>query len=611
MNIPVLAPLALVILVEVASAQVVLQWGGPAPPAMPDSQLQVLSFRWSDVHPAAGGSTYQLDMGDGVLRALQIDPSANLAAPAQRQGGVYDDHDVVFDGDLTSSWVDVGFKCANLRTGCDDIYAGRGTNEIDLGRRLPLERIVVLSGLADPGLTVSDFRVHLSPDLPTDFWCCAPFRPVVAEVRDNREQIREVRLPALQRARFVQVAIGERENGWEIHDIEIYGRGFVEYASYISNIVAFDRPMAWGQLRWSGRQAGQAAVQIQTRTGTDATPDRYWRFTGRGGEKEEVDQERYETLGVGEKAGTSHDRAHWSFWSAPYDFADSTGAAVVSPGPRSYFQFRVDIVPQDEDGGEIGHLELRAWVPVVSRVVGEVWPVEATVGEWRQYTYALRPTIGPQDTGFDRLEIRSEAFLGQVLDVRVGDEPVSWRLETVEPHRFVVAMPALQARDTGVLLEVDFEAQVLRYGAHFDGSVWDGSQTPAPQAVDPGDASGEYEGNRVSVATAVRSPTMLSMAVEPCVLTPNGDGVNDTATLAYEIYEITVAATMEVGVYDLAGRRVRHLHRGAETVGRYRRVWDGRDDTGRLLPPGTYVARVALTADQQSEVGTDLVHVAH
>lgn len=593
--------------------QVLLRWGElSGPPPAETEGLPVRTIPWSGAAADSGGNTYQIEIDDGAIGAIGLDPQIDIAGPAQRQGGTYDGKEVVFDGDPSTTWVEPGYSCISLKNGCDDIYASPGTYEIDLGSLFLIERIVVLSGLDNPAGTVNDFRVHLRAVPPPRLWCCGAFRPVLAEVRDNRQQVREVVLPTVQRARFVQVAVGERQDGWVIHDIQIYGRGFVEEASYSSNIVAFDRPMAWGDLRWSGRKGDGAQVLIQTRTGTDPDPVRYWRFTGLGDQKEGVSRSQYEKLGIGARAGTTYDQENWSFWSAPYDFADSSGTQMVSPGPRSFFQFRVDFVPDAEDGGEVGFLELRAATPAATELVGEVWPVESKVGEWESYTYFLYPSIGDDDTGFDRLEIRSLSRLGPVVDVRVGDETVAWEVMEAEPHRFVVSLPSIDAGDSGALVEVAFEAQVLRYGASFNGRVWHSAQLlPTPQSVTPGDATGEYEGDRVSVVTQEQSSSLLQVDVTPRVLTPNGDGVNDVMTLAYEILEITGTASVQVAVFDLAGRRVRRLQDAFEGIGRHEIAWDGRDDTLRLLPPGVYLGRVSLAADRQSDVCTEVLYVSY
>jgi len=47
-----------------------------------------------------------------------------------------------------------------------------------------------------------------------------------------------------------------------------------------------------------------------------------------------------------------------------------------------------------------------------------------------------------------------------------------------------------------------------------------------------------------------------------------------------------------VAVYDVAGRCVRHLRRGALAAGAQALTWNGRDDAGATLGPGLYFARV-------------------
>jgi hypothetical protein len=49
----------------------------------------------------------------------------------------------------------------------------------------------------------------------------------------------------------------------------------------------------------------------------------------------------------------------------------------------------------------------------------------------------------------------------------------------------VVRIPPLRAADSGALVAVNFDVQVLRYGDRFDG---------VPQRVNSGNASGEFDG---------------------------------------------------------------------------------------------------------------------
>jgi hypothetical protein len=60
------------------------------------------------------------------------------------------------------------------------------------------------------------------------------------------------------------------------------------------------------------------------------------------------------------------------------------------------------------------------------------------------------------------------------------------------------------------------------------------------------------------------------------------------------------AQDVDLGVFDLIGRRVRLLHRGRLAAGPHAIEWNGRDDGGRRAPAGLYFVRF-LTADRRVE----------
>jgi len=59
------------------------------------------------------------------------------------------------------------------------------------------------------------------------------------------------------------------------------------------------------------------------------------------------------------------------------------------------------------------------------------------------------------------------------------------------------------------------------------------------------------------------------------------------------------AVSSEVIVYDLGGRAVRHLFQGTVNPGPQRMDWNGRDDSGRHLATGVYLARVQVAQELQ------------
>jgi hypothetical protein len=68
---------------------------------------------------------------------------------------------------------------------------------------------------------------------------------------------------------------------------------------------------------------------------------------------------------------------------------------------------------------------------------------------------------------------------------------------------------------------------------------------------------------------------------------PNPFGASTTIRLA-----LPRDGNVDLAVFDLAGRRVANLERGALSSGSYSFDWHGRDDSGRRVPPGIYLCRL-------------------
>lgn len=591
------------------------RFGGSGDSTSAGPGVRLVRHGWN--HEATGAA-FELDISDERIAALRRDPTVNVAPSVGDAGGIYwhgSKNGAVWDGDTSTVWTNDPYLCAktfSLHLVCVDDFGSLGTISVILGSLFQVERIRIKSGLRDRSRVVQGVRVFTSVDPPGYPWSAAnpvpPQHRWEAEVRDNRAQILDIELPDVREAGFVQVALQEHTDPWDVHEVEIYARGFVRRSTWTSDALDLGQPMAFGALRWSGSKGDRAVVQVQTRSGVDADPIRHWRYTGRGAERSEVDRAEYDELRPGERAGTSDDLRHWSPWST-YAFGDSLTAHVTSPGPRRYLQVRVDFLPEGDDGGQVSQLELHVSTPVARAVVGEVWPVEAPVGLSQPFSYVLRPTIDASNSGFDRLELRSGALLGDVHTVTIADEVVPVHVELSTAHRVVLALPRVAAAQSGATVQVDFDASLLRYGDRFDAFVWD-SQRPLEvhQSVVAGDATPASEWDRTAVAT-IPGPR-LAVRFDR-VLSPNGDGVNDSAVLEFDVLEISGTAGVHLTIRDLSGRRVRSLPTERLGVGRYRRAWDGRDDAGRLVPPGAYSVRVTAQTDAGDLTRTRILHVVY
>jgi hypothetical protein len=56
------------------------------------------------------------------------------------------------------------------------------------------------------------------------------------------------------------------------------------------------------------------------------------------------------------------------------------------------------------------------------------------------------------------------------------------------------------------------------------------------------------------------------------------------------VFALARTSNVKLDVLDLSGRRIRHLFDGTFAPGPHSLTWDGRDDAGRTVPPGVYLA---------------------
>ena len=128
---------------------------------------------------------------------------------------------------------------------------------------------------------------------------------VISQKDDNTRDTIDVRMP-LQYVRYLRLESTQRFS-WEIDELQIFGRGYVPEADYLSQVFDMNRAALWGKLKWSTEQTGlpeKSRVILRTRSGSSPSPE------------DQPDD--------------------WSAWSTPYK---ATGDPILSPAPRRYLQF--------------------------------------------------------------------------------------------------------------------------------------------------------------------------------------------------------------------------------------------------------------------------------
>ena len=489
--------------------------------------------------------------------------------------------------------------------------------------------------------------------------------PLIAET-DNQVAVIDVPLDPPRYVQHLRLRATSPID-FEIDEIEIFGKGFLSRAQYVSDIFDAGQPAVWGTLRWVEEVLGDprfSSAQIRTRTGTDTSPFVYTRRL-RG--KQDADDIPFSLENPGEEMGLAEyrkfpqkagqtpitdaagrewmagavtdDLINWSPFSTPYpaSAANGPGLPIVSPSPRRYMQFEVVFNSSDLEAARV--IESLSFdlltPPFADALVGEVFPREVPVSEEEVFTFAARAAMGTADLrGFDTIEIDTPTRVSSIDAVQIidGDGAVvaehqfasldaasgEFAIAEVTDDRFAVRFPVVTEDQTQI--HVRFQTNVLTYSTNFTAAARLTTEPGAAQVIDPGNVALLGEGDEDAFSgTTVLSPSVLAegqllgqVQAAPNPFTPNGDGINDEAIIHYNLLALSTARPVEVALYDLSGRRVRVLFAGAEANGRYTdKVWDGRDDQGQAVPPGLYVARVFVAGDSGDAEQSRVVAVVY
>lgn len=362
------------------------------------------------------------------------------------------------------------------------------------------------------------------------------------------------------------------------------------------------------------------------------------------------------------KGEIEEDLQNWSPWSSPHQGGEREGGTpVLSPGPRRYIQFSVDFLNSEINATKaLEQLAIEYLLPpIAEELVAEIFPREVEVFESVDFTYAVRAKMEFEgvkgfDTfelltsnrvlGIDKIEIwelpdrlvAEHALNADIVTAPNGQAAVqtsdgtqhalpytvesaaggSFVIQAVTERNAIVRFPQITRPADGgqMLLKIKFRGRVLLYSTLFRGQAVLSSQAGSIQRISAGNADFLGEGDLPTASgITVLSPDINkgdlfgSFAIEPSVFTPNGDNVNDTATIGYDILAVTRPTAVEVHVFDLSGRLVKALYSGADLSGHYDHLsWDGRDADGNRVPPGLYLVSLSVDGDarQTSRVRT-------
>ena len=271
----------------------------------------------------------------------------------------------------------------------------------------------------------------------------------------------------------------------------------------------------------------------------------------------------------------------WSGWSPIYTTPEGV---FQSPTPRSYVQLQVKLGNHNPEVAPLlRHIALQFDDALISGgVTSRIMPQQVAFDSLAMFTYVLKPNFRSGDQGFDRVLIQTPAEVREV-SIKVGGEKVIPLAVTMVGDSLRVDLPQRVRQDS---VEVVFETRVQANATAFDAWV-----SAAEAGLQQGVRPEKRHAATVFVPSVASGDELIRLVEVTHLVTPNGDGINDEATIRFVLAKVE-ASQPEVSIYDLSGRQVMTLAGG--TVGF---SWDGRDEAGKLLPPGAYICQIKLAAD--------------
>ena len=132
-----------------------------------------------------------------------------------------------------------------------------------------------------------------------------------------------------------------------------------------------------------------------------------------------------------------------------------------------------------------------------------------------------------------------------------------------------------------------FDCPVYAFGTAFEGRVFDTASDELPQAVVPDEM---VDPRALSEEVIIEEGILTALQVTSNPFTPNGDGRNDAASISYSILKVGTDSRLGGNLWS-GGKIGANLFAGPEPSGNHRHAWDGRDNQGKLVPPGIYIGR--------------------
>jgi len=570
-----------------------------------------------------GASDAGLQVVDGdpgtALQVLTVVNQEEFDSHATATGGAFSSG---FRQDWREAWTfDLGFALPIERIRFYPPQSGVDADGVPLKRRAPQGfELSVTDQAHDYLLVTGEALTRQSPPAPLDH--------VIQRTLLNNESIVDLSFD-LQSVRFVRLNVGLMRQLYSVAEFEVYGRGVPPRVEYVSEAIDLGRSVNFGRVdfefvRWRRGDDGilkqdpdaPTSILLQTRTGADDSPRSYFVIDELGRDVQ-VTAAEYARADLpksccvdlrlpGVRSAVTEDTQMWSPWSSPYE---TTGLQNRSPDGRQWLQFRFELMTEDLLAfGQLRSLSFEFSPLLASEVVAELSIVDEPglevlsipPGESQRFAIDVAATFEVGQNGFDalRLDIPPGAsFAGLQIGEGLLFDSISpdSLMQTREELIVFFASNRVESGNRRIV-RVLLDASVFNSTTVFTGDIIDTESPNFPQSFDAGDANTAIASNSLQIfAVEGRLQLLSGVSLSSSVLTPNDDGINDVVRFNFQLMAVE-AARVAVEIHDLSGRLLTEV--GGQILGQglHGIEWDGTA-SGRLVPPGLYIARIIVDTD--------------
>jgi hypothetical protein len=380
-------------------------------------------------------------------------------------------------------------------------------------------------------------------------------------------------------ARYVAIRIDKQDpsltNAFSttFGEIEIYGVGYLQQGTLQSKVKDATIPVNWNRASWKAATPQGTSVRIQVRTGDTPT------------------------------VGPS-----WSSWSNEVTTQNSLFNVLE---PRRYMQYRANLYTSSVETPRLDEVTISYDTLLVAKsTVAQILPQTSQILKEAEFDYQVRIEADSRSTGVDTLVLFTSIPM-VISNVSVNSLNVPFTLRSVAGQIVI-----------GFENTINFTSTVsvhLKFTPFLDQTVFPSQVISKRNPDNPQQVDAVTTANGASwtlVALGVPEQVIVSAKADPNPFTPNGDGRNDYTYISFFVSNLILERPVSISIFDVTGRMVRSLLDTKSTAQAFVEQnaiqWDGRDNNGRLLPPGLYIYQIKVDVDGLSPaVVTKTVSIAY